>query len=76
MAKKKIDGKTNAKIAADIALYLGVEKRTAEVYVHRWLETDTVPSQKALIAIHKAGYPIEPFVFGKEKWKRLRRGDI
>jgi len=71
---KRVGGKSYTDIAKDIAPYLNQDPAIVRIYVHRWLTSTKVPSQKSLTAIYKAGYPIEPFVFGKEKWGQLKKG--
>ena len=70
---RRVKGRSISDIARDIAPFLGKDERTTAVYVYRWLKTDRVPSIKSLEAIVKAGYKIEPFVFGMNKWEELKR---
>ena len=74
MAKKDITKRTKAQIAGELAAILGKNKRVVEVGVNRWLSGKSVPSREALIAIYKCGYPLEPFIFGVERWEELKKG--
>lgn len=63
---KKVKGKSSTEIAKEIAPLLGKPVDYVRVYVHRWLHSKKVPSYKSFEAIKKAGYEIEPFIFGVE----------
>lgn len=86
MAKEIYNGKTAAEIAKDLLPVLlehfpdhfdGDKEKMLDavrVNVWRWLNKDDYrPNRMYSEALKRAGYDIEPFIFGIERWEELKK---